>query len=151
MSWFEMLVLFGLVAFHYFYLNQFITTVSVSVTGLRQCRCHGWTQRRECGSGSSTTSARLVSRVGVYYCFPTLLGNISIFQHRPVQRGTWQKEPEEAQLNGAKINDVHHWLVAVLVSVTPWSVSALYVREGFFLKCKKHECWSALLNQPKEN
>lgn len=111
--------LLGLLAFLYFHLNQFITTLSVSVTVLHQCRCHGWPQRRQRSSGSSTTSAWLVSCVGVYYCFPALLGNISIFQHRPVQRGTWQKESEEAQLNSAKVSDIHDWCVAIFVSGMP--------------------------------
>ncbi len=128
------------------HLNPLITTLSVSVTVLHQRRSHGWSERRVCSSGASTTSTWLVSCVGVYCCFPALLGNILVFQHRPVQRATQQKEPEEEQLNGAKVRDLQDWRFFCVrkASVRPRGTSALNVSRILLVpscpQCKYHKC-----------
>lgn len=83
-------------------LDQTVTFLPISVTVLRQRRGHGRPERCERSSCPATTSTGLVSRVGVYDCFPALLGNVSLFSHCPVQRAASQKEPEEDQMNVAK-------------------------------------------------
>ena len=107
-----------------FYLNQ-ITTLSLSLAVLHQRCSHGWPEHRQRSSGPAATSTRLVSCVGVYHCFPALLGNISIFQYCPVQRTTQQKEPEEEQLTPDWCQTSRFWTKVCFrkASVTLWGIS----------------------------
>lgn len=72
---------------------------------LHQRRHHGCPERGERRPGSSTTSARLVSRLGVCDGLPALPWDIHIFQRCPVQRRTRQEESEEGELTGAQVSN----------------------------------------------
>lgn len=72
---------------------------SACVSVLHQRRSHGRRERPDRRSGSSAAPPRLVPRVGVFRRFRALLGDVRLFQRRPVQRSTGEaEEPEEEQL-----------------------------------------------------